>query len=160
MALAAGALLAGCRGDDGDDRAGDRDGSAGPSAGAALVERLGCESGSFTTASGGGWQEADVHECHRGVLARVYGSLTPEQRDAAVRLLAMETGDDGPAEGCAGLGYVEDLYVVAGGTWVAVVQGEDEAATAAERLDGDVQPGSITTPSVTGGFGEPCLPGS
>ena len=155
LVIAGAALLGACSGDDGPG------GGPRPTPGAALAERLGCRSGSFRTASGGGWQEVDVHDCRGEVTARIYGSLTTPQRDAAVRLLAAEAEaeDRGPSTGCSSFGpSQEDLYVVAGDAWVAVVLGEQEARSAARRLDGELRPGSIDTPPWTGA-GNDCLPG-
>ena len=110
-------------------------------------------------ASAQGWQEVDVHDCTEPVTARIYGSLTGPQRDAAVRLLAIEAAeDDDPYTACNSLGYTgEGLHVVAGDGWVAVVRGEEEARRAARVLDGDLQPGAIESPFVTG-VGDNCLP--
>ena len=160
-----GGLLVGALADDVDEGDGARAGATAdaPSAGALLADRLGCEEGWFTSASAQGWQEIDVHDCTEPVTARIYGSLTGPQRDAAVRLLAIEAAEDDdpawdPYTACNSLGNTgEGLHVVAGGGWVAVVRGEEEARRAARVLDGDLQPGAIESPAVTG-VGDNCLP--
>jgi hypothetical protein len=127
--------------------------------GAAFAARLGCVSGAFTTAGNGDWTEADVVTCISGFTARVYASLTTPQRDAAVRLLAMQAVEGpGPSGGCVQFGYSDrGIHVVAGDTWVAAVLGEGPARDVAERFDGEVQPGVIDTPPASGYVGA-CLP--
>jgi hypothetical protein len=152
-------VLGACSGG-GDDDNSSADPAAGPSA--VLAEQLGCRSGSFMHDPERGWQEADVHDCRDRVTARIYGSLTVPERDAAVRLLSMESSGQGDAadDSCNDFGARhEDLYIVAGDTWVAVVSGQQKARDAASVLDGELQPGSLDVPSESA-MGFPCLPGT
>jgi hypothetical protein len=142
------------------ERAGDESAAAELSPSAAMAERLGCRSGYFTTADGGGWQRVDVYDCRDPLSAHIYGSLTTPQRDAAVRLLAIEAEReyDQPYDGCSDLGVSPaGGYVVAGDTWFAVVLGQEDATLVARLLDGQLQPGEIDTTGVTG-LTNSCLP--
>jgi hypothetical protein len=165
LALAGAVLIGACSdggsGGSGEDPGDDAPVAVEPSPSAVLAERMGCRSGFFTHAPDRGWQEADVHDCSDNVTARIYASLTVPQRDAAVRLLAMEAAEqgDGPDDGCVDFGpYHPELYVIAGDTWVAVVSGREADRDAAVRLDGELQPGSLDVPA-NSGVGTGCLPG-
>jgi hypothetical protein len=157
VALGGTVLLGACSGG-GDDTPADSDASNS----AVLAERMGCRSGSYVHDPDRGWQEADVHDCRDGMTARIYGSLTVPERDAAVRLLSMESSDQsGDVEdSCSDFGPSdEELYIVAGDTWVAVVSGQQDARDAADLLGGELQPGSLDAPSDSA-LGSPCLPGT
>ena len=154
-ALAVGVVAIGAGGCSGDD------GPPGPgSRSAVLVERLGCDAGIFGADAGEDWFAVDMRDCREGpVHARVYGSLSSEDHDAAVRALT-EGADPGSGmrDWCAENTGGEDLYLVTGDAWVAVVVGEADAATAADRLDGERRGDPLPQGAATGEAPLLCLP--
>lgn len=152
-ALAAAMGVTACAGGGGDDGSPT---TTAPSEAEALVERLGCTSATSPGSSGDGWLVDDVRDCvfepgdGWGRTLRLYGGLTPEERDAAVRLLTMDGGGEeaGPlGQRCAWSDT--GVAIVAGDDWAAAVPDDGAAALVAERLDGEVQPGRVSVPVST-----------
>lgn len=149
-ALAALALVgaAACSGG-GDGEAGEATTTTRPSAAAELVLPLGCAKVTDPGDEGHqGWLVRDVRDCEDrwgGVSARVYASLSAEERDAGVRLLTMEGHDNPAPNGCYAGAY--GTGIVAGDTWVAVVPGD--AAVVADQLGGEVQATRVSPPAST-----------
>jgi hypothetical protein len=150
-------LTGGCGDDDSDDTPVDRRETT-----AELAERLGCEETSERMSVGyhvGG----ELRQC---VIdgewpANLHARLTPQQRAAEVRLLAMRSDYGigsavGPQARCPD-GSVVDPVVVAGDTWIVVVSDEEGAERVMDRIGGEVQPAESSGPPISyavpvGGF--------
>ena len=155
LALAA---TAACSGDGDGDGDGSEDGAgsdaggptttAAPTEAEALAERLGC-TGVEAPPAGGyeGWVVRDVRDCEGEggyPVARIYGSLSAEERAAAVRLLAMEAGGESATSRCTASEGAAGVEVVAGDTWVALAFGG--AAWVTGTLGGEVQATRVSPP--------------
>jgi hypothetical protein len=149
------AVTAACSGDgDERDEGGGPTTTAAPSEAEALAEQLGCGRVEAPSAGGyEGWVVRDVRDCEAGsgwAQARIYASLSAEERAAAVRLLAMDAGGEqasSPGQRCTaseGEGMVD---VVAGDTWVVVAYGD--AAWVTGTLGGEVQAMRVSPPPST-----------
>jgi hypothetical protein len=150
-------LTGGCSDDDSDDTPVDR-----PASTAELAERLRCEETSERMSVGyhvGG----ELRQC---VIdgewpANLHARLTPQERAAEVRLLAMRSDYGfGSAVGrqarCPD-GSLMDPVVVAGDTWIVVVSDEEGAERVMDRVGGEVQPAEGSGPPISyavphGGF--------
>jgi hypothetical protein len=162
VGVASVALTVGLTGGCSDDVADDDPPVGRPGSTADLAERLGCEETSERISVGyhvGG----ELRQC---VIdgewpANVHARLTPQQRAAEVRLLAMRSDYGigsvvGPQARCPD-GSVMDPVVVAGDTWIVVVSDEEGAERVMDRIGGEVQPAETSGPPISyeipaGGF--------
>lgn len=141
-------LSSGCTEGGADDNSGNGPETARPDA-AELAERLGCDR--IGPAGHAGWDEQRPVRCYtdEGWAAIIHAPLAQHRRAAALNLLQDRYGDGRGLVPCPDGSEFNDVSVLYGEMWIAVVTSDAGADRVRDRLGGTILSGNGTGPPVS-----------
>ena len=121
--------------------------------GTQLAARLGCDSTGRDTKKGWDVERPVLCYSDEGWTATIHAPLSAVSRSTALSLLAGRNMT--PGRPCPDGTQFDDVWVIAGDTWVVVAGNDVAADRVLERLGGEIQPGDGPGPPISY-FALPC----